>query len=159
MKVEIKKYSREHKEECLAAFNSNTPTSFNQEEVSLFEDFIDGLISNKTNEKYQEETYYYVIYLEGKIIGCGGFGHSKKNNSATLAWGLIHIEFQKQGFGDKLLIHRLKQIKRLYPKSRIILDTSQFSYTFFERYGFVTTQITKEGYAEGLDRYDMVLGQ
>ncbi len=50
-------------------------------------------------------------------------------------------------------------MKRKFPikQPEIQLDTSQHTYRFFERFGFNVKQISKNGYGEGLDRYDMIL--
>jgi len=37
------------------------------------------------------------------------------------------------------------------------MDTTQFSYSFFEKYGFKIEKITENFYALGMHRYDMVL--
>jgi hypothetical protein len=39
----------------------------------------------------------------------------------------------------------------------VALETSQHTFGFFEREGFVTEQITRDWYAPGLDRYEMIL--
>jgi hypothetical protein len=39
------------------------------------------------------------------------------------------------------------------------LGTSQHSKEFFARFGFQTTRVTPDGYAPGLDRYDMTLSR
>ncbi|SVC90586.1 uncharacterized protein METZ01_LOCUS343440, partial [marine metagenome] len=39
----------------------------------------------------------------------------------------------------------------------IHLDTSQHTYRFFEKFGFIVKQISKNGYGERLDKYDMIL--
>jgi [ribosomal protein S18]-alanine N-acetyltransferase len=39
----------------------------------------------------------------------------------------------------------------------IHLDTSQHTYRFFEKSGFSVKKISKNGYGEGLDKYDMIL--
>ena len=54
------------------------------------------------------------------------------------------------------------QYKRIYntkhPEAKeVLLDTSQHTFGFFEKLGFVTTKITKDGYTLGLNRYDMKL--
>jgi ribosomal-protein-alanine N-acetyltransferase len=51
----------------------------------------------------------------------------------------------------------LAEIKIQFPDWKVILDTTQFSYTFFEKYGFKTMKITKNSYGEGMHRYDMIL--
>ena len=46
-----------------------------------------------------------------------------------------------------------------YPEIEIHLDTSQHTHRFFEKFGFITEQITTNGYGEGLDKYDMTLNK
>ncbi|WP_258078827.1 hypothetical protein [Xanthomonas arboricola] len=40
---------------------------------------------------------------------------------------------------------------------RVILDTSQHTRQFYARFGFVVQQVTVDGYAPGLERWDMAL--
>ena len=56
-----------------------------------------------------------------------------------------------------MLGYRLNEIKNKYKDIEIHLDTSQHTYRFFEKVGFRVTQISKNGYGEGLDKYDMIL--
>jgi len=76
---------------------------------------------------------------------------------ATMAWGMVANAHHKQGIGEKLLKYRMQQIEAFYPGYEIILDTTQHTYGFFEKQGFVITAIKKNYYGEGLDRYDMKL--
>ena len=46
-----------------------------------------------------------------------------------------------------------------YLDIQIHLDTSQHTYRFFEKFGFSVNQISKNGYGEGLDKYDMTLNK
>ena len=48
-------------------------------------------------------------------------------------------------------------IKNNFSGVEIYLDTSQKTYKFFEKFGFVVEKISKNGYGVGLDRYDMFL--
>jgi predicted GNAT family N-acyltransferase len=43
------------------------------------------------------------------------------------------------------------------PAAKVIIDTSQYSQTFYVRFGFKATQITPDYYAPGLHRVDMEL--
>ena len=52
--------------------------------------------------------------------------------------------------------YRLNQISAKYPNKDITLDTTQKTYKFYERFKFKVTQITRDFYAQGLDRYDML---
>ncbi|SFN22849.1 Acetyltransferase (GNAT) domain-containing protein [Chitinophaga sp. YR627] len=135
----------------MEAFVSNVPDYFTSAEIVQFEDWLD---------KMSEERmywHYYVVLSEDSLIGCGGFVYEEKLSRVTFAWGLVHRNFHKQGMGKLLLQYRLDRIRTLYPGADIILDTTQFSYTFFEQYGFVTVKYTEDGYTTGMHRYDMIL--
>jgi predicted GNAT family N-acyltransferase len=95
--------------------------------------------------------------LEDKLIGCGGFAEKKEADAITFSWGLVDSHYHKQGFGKELLVFRLAEIEVQFPNRKIILDTTQHSFTFFEKYGFRTLKITENGYGKGMHRYDMVL--
>ena len=174
MNTQIREYKNEDKESCMSAFKSCVPKFFTEEEVNLFDTFFDDIASGIIDEKYNEKTFYYVITFfdenfeknfeknisqknAEKIIGCGGFAYSEVKNEVKFVWGLLHFDFHKKGFGEKLLQFRLEEIKKIYPKATILLDTTQHSFSFFEKYGFVTTKITNDSYAVGMHRYDMIL--
>ena len=72
-----------------------------------------------------------------------------------MTWGLVHNSFHKQGIGKSLLLHRIAAIRVVCPQCCIGLDTSQHSYPFFQKLGFVVTKITRDYYGKDLDRYDM----
>jgi ribosomal protein S18 acetylase RimI-like enzyme len=52
--------------------------------------------------------------------------------------------------------YRLKKIKKEFPTTNITLNTSQYTFKFYEKFGFSVTKIIKDGYYHGLDKYDMV---
>lgn len=147
----IHKYEARHRAGCLEAFVSNVPTYFTNEEVRDFENFLTLL------EEKQSTTQYFVLLHNSLVIGCGGFGDKEGTSELSLAWGLIHRAYHKKGFGIVLLNFRLKQIKELLPDKNLVLDTTQHSFGFFEKFGFKTIKITNDFYAQGLHRYDMIL--
>lgn len=153
MKLVIRAYETNDKQACLNAFESNVPKYFTQAEVADFDAFLE-MVPYKVGVN---KTYYYVVVFENEVIGCGGFGDKDNTDIITLAWGLIHQNFHKMGFGKELLTFRLAQIKEKYPNHIIYIDTTQYSYGFFEKYGFETTKITNDFYEKGLHRYDMQL--
>lgn len=153
IKLAIKAYLTRDKQACLKAFESNVPKYFTQAEIVDFDAFLE-MIPNKVGVN---KTYYFVVVFENEVIGCGGFGDKDNTKIITLAWGLIHQKFHKKGFGKELLAFRLEQIKEKYPNHIVYIDTTQYSYGFFEKYGFETTKITNDFYEKGLHRYDMQL--
>ena len=151
MEVQIKKYLNTDRPGCINAFKSNVPNYFTNEEIQDFEAFLTRLESGNS------KTQFYVINCNNKTIGCGGFGDKDNNGIISLAWGLIHKDFHKMGFGEKLLNYRIEQIKRLNPEFPVIVDTTQYSFGFFEKYGFKVIKITNDYYEKGMHRYDMTL--
>jgi len=147
----IRAYTRKDRSACLAAFKSNVPTDFTVEEIKQFEDWLDHL------EKKEEADYYYVALEHNKVIGCGGFSYDDQKGGITLTWGLIDKTYHKMGYGKKLLEYRIARIKEYYPKEKVLLDTTQHAFCFFEKFGFQIVKITDDYYAPGIDRYDMVL--
>lgn len=147
----IREYRSSDKDLCMAAFLTNVPKFFTHAEVGDFERFLDKLDDPAESNR----TPYYVLEWNDTMIGCGGF--AEKEGAITFAWGLVHGDYHKKGYGEQLLHFRIQEIKTRFPGKRIILDTTQFSYTFFEKYGFETVQFTENGYEEGMHRYDMIL--
>lgn len=155
MSIEIESYNQSYKQACLAAFQSNIPLYFTLEEINDFSNFLEQRALPKENES--QTTFYYVLLKNNEVIGCGGFGERERDGTVTLAWGLVHSAFHKHGYGKILLQHRLSEAKKIYPSKTIYLDTTQFSYSFFEKFGFKTTKVTNDFYMYGMHRYDMEL--
>ncbi|MBI3234572.1 MAG: GNAT family N-acetyltransferase [Bacteroidetes bacterium] len=153
MSTEIRLYDPKDKATCIEAFKSNVPKYFTEDEVALFDVFLDEI----AHPEISNQTYYYVILENDEVVGCGGFGIREGAKDVTLAWGLVHNNHHKTNLGVKLLSYRLEQIQIHFPNADVYIDTTQHTYTFFEKYGFVTTKITEDFYAKGLHRYDMVL--
>ncbi|WP_300664875.1 GNAT family N-acetyltransferase [Fluviicola sp.] len=149
----IRKYSVSDKSACMEAFKTNVPKYFTAEEVNDFEQFLTKLENPEESDKLP----YYVMELDNKLIGCGGFAEKEGKDAITFAWGMVHNEYHKKGFGEQLLVFRMAEIKKQFPGRQVILDTTQFSYPFFEKYGFRTVKITENAYGEGMHRYDMIL--
>ena len=131
---------------CLSILKSNTPEFIDTTEKSLF-----------INILSRKEIVYFVLFESEELIACGGYGYDNKKNRVILSWGLIHNQFHKMGFGRHLLQYRLKHIMKSCPNANIVLDTSQKTYKFYERFNFKVDKITCDFYAKGLDRYDMSL--
>jgi len=158
MKANIRKYLPSDRSACIAIFKSNCPQYFDPEELDGLEIWLDGQDEGVIKYKTSAADHFYVFEHEGAVVACGGFYIVKDKPVANMVWGMVHNSYHKQGFGRQLFLHRVEQVALLYPAHAVLLDTSQHTYPFFERLGFVVTKITKDGYGVGLDRYDMEKG-
>lgn len=151
----IRPYTPEDKLACLEAFKSNVPRAFTESEIADYEHFFDLYAEMDKGEN--ATTLYFVLEYEGRVVACGGFGDRYRNGIITLTWGLVHQAYHKRGLGAMLLEFRLGEIRKRFLGKTVYIDTTQHSAPFFAKYGFVTTKVTDDFYAEGLHRYDMEL--
>lgn len=150
----IRPYQASDYSGCIRAFEGNHPEFFADHEKAEFQDLLTGL----TEPDDQDPVFYYVVETEGQIAACAGFYFpDNQPGIAGLVWGMVAREFHRNGIGKQLLTFRLNKIQELRPGSSVILDTTQLSFPFFEKLGFRITEVTKDFYAPGLDRYDMIL--
>ena len=150
----IREYTSADKSQCLEIFKSNCPLYFTPEEFEPFTKFLDNLGMAPIYGN-SEADYFYVIEDRDRITGCGGFYKIKNENKARYAWGMIHNDCHKMKYGTILNDFRVGRIHELYPNALITLGTSQHTFGFFQKMGFKVTGITKDGYGEGMDDYEM----
>lgn len=62
------------------------------------------------------------------------------------------------GTGTSLTLARLELARAIPDIAELIMDTSQHTHGFYEKFGFTVTKVTPDGFAPGLDRWDMTLG-
>ena len=142
--MKITEYKEKYKFDCLAVFDSNTPKYFSEDERDVFEDFLD--IEKKENP-------YFVVKLNNMVVGCGGYEVS--GSKAGLTWGMVLNSCHNQQVGTKLLQYRLRQIQPL--AEIVLIDTSQYTETFFKKFGFIATNKIQNGYGAGLHKVYMQL--
>ncbi|MBV9788017.1 MAG: GNAT family N-acetyltransferase [Chloroflexi bacterium] len=147
--MQIRLYQPSDKSACLDVFISNVPTFFADHEYAEFAAFLDTLPG--------AGHYLVVESAQSAIVGCGGYFLNADRTIAGLMWGMVHRNYHRQGLGRALLLARLSAICDEQQAQSIELDTSQHSYGFFATLGFQVTKIQRDGYAPGLDRYDMHL--
>ncbi|MBA3681036.1 MAG: GNAT family N-acetyltransferase [Bacteroidetes bacterium] len=154
----IREYKASDRNACIAIFKSNMPLYFAPEEFPLLENWLDSKDKNEIAYKNNHAEHFYVVEKNSKIVACGGF-YLTNEDDAKMTWGMVENSFHKKGIGKEFLLYRLEEIRQLYPDCIISLDTSQHTYSFFEKMGFSVTKISKDAYGEGLDRYDMLLNK
>ena len=146
-KLSFQSYNAKFKEDILQLFYSNCPKYFDPIDEKELIDFLDN---------YADENY--LVVLEGeKVIGCGG--HYTKDRKHGIAW----VFFERYVIGQKKLFHYAdvfyKEIERRMTAEGHFYDveihTTQLLERFFNRYGFNTVEIKKDGFGEGLHAYTM----
>lgn len=143
--MKIRLYEPTDKAACMNIINSNLETYFMESEVADFENWLDNKIDND----------YWVVEEKGKVIGCGGIYKDLPNNVVGLSWGMVHQDEHGEGYGSALTFFRVSKILKDYPTQQILMHTSQHTYKFYEKMGFLVKKITPNGFGENLDRYDM----
>ena len=103
----------------------------------------------------KEVELYYVLLVDGKIVGCGGINFAENKTIGRISWDMIHPAFQGKSLGKKLLKHRLEVLRSIPTVQKITVRTSQVAYKFYEKQGFVLNEIKKNYWAEGFDMYNM----
>ncbi|MEN5232809.1 GNAT family N-acetyltransferase [Sphingobacterium faecium] len=138
-------YTAFYKEKCIEIFKSNLPIFFDQQELPLFENFLD----HHTHENY------YLIKESEQILACGGIFIDEVKGEASLAWGMVHAQHHKKGIGKLLTQYRLAIMKKCFPNKTYVLETSQHTAAFYEKNGFHTIAIVQDGFGKGIDKYMM----
>ena len=150
----IRPYVAADRQSCIAAFKSNMPRFFMPDELEDFGNWLKDVEENKINAPNEQ---YFVVEQDNEVIACRGFSIYPKKQRAIMTWGLVHNSLHKKGIGKALILHRINAIRSIAPSVIIGLDTTQHSFSFFEKLGFVTIKITEDSYGEAMHRYDMEL--
>jgi len=157
--MKIRYYNQKDYNACIDIFKSNRPVYFAADKLPIFENWLNRQSDKRHSNKKVGAEHFYVLENDGQVTACGGFYILLDTPVAGMAWGMVHSRYRKQGLGKILFEYRINQVRIIYPQRDIILDTTQHTYRFFEKQGFSTTQIRKDFYEKGMDRYDMVLNQ
>lgn len=141
-------YRPADRDACLALFDSNVPRFFDMSEREGFAGYLDDTAAASS---------YLVIERDGAIAGCGGHAIEPDGVSAALCWGMVAGSLHGEGLGRYLTEARLAAAQADPGITRVILNTSQHTQGFYARFGFETEKVTPDGFAPGIDRWDMVL--
>lgn len=142
----LRKYSPDDREACLAVFDSNVPKFFVSRERAEFAAFLDDLPGP-----------YFVLEDESGVVAAGGYAVNPGSATADLCWDMVRGDLHGSGFGRRLAEARLERIRREESVGAVTLCTSQHTRGFYARLGFVTMEVEPDGFFPGLDRYDMRL--
>jgi len=150
--MELRLYQATDFDHCLAIFDSNTPTYFAPHERAEFVDFLQRVTAPDFTDPY-----FVVTDAAGVVIGCGGYFLQQPQGTAGLSWGMVSRSAHGTGVGRFLLLARLQRICQETTADRVLLNTSQHTYGFFAKVGFVVDKITEHGFGTGIHDYAMTL--
>jgi len=142
----VEVYKAKHKSACLAIFKTNMPKYFLLEE---FHDFDKWLDEKGLNGRY------FVCLQNGQLVACGGYFYDNEREKAGLSWGMVDANLHRMGIGTQLTTFRVQKMIAEFPNETYMIDTSQHTAPFYQKMGFVTKEITPNGFGEGLDQYYM----
>lgn len=144
----LKPFSAPDREACLSIFDGNVPKYFGAEERGEFEAFLNDLPGP-----------YFTLQINGEIVGCGGYGNRDGNNEGRgfFCWGMVAQQHHKKGYGTILAEMRIEAMRDDPLVKSVRLNTSQHTAPFYARFGFETTNVTKDGFSKGLDDHEMQL--
>ncbi len=143
----IRAYSESDKPEVIKLLQLNTPEYFDPSEEIEFIDYLDNKIED-----------YFVVLRKSKIVGAGGINYFPDENTSRISWDIIHPDFQGKGVGKELTQYRIELIKMNSKKIElIVVRTTQLTYKFYEKMGFVLDKIEKDFWAKDFDLYQMVM--
>ncbi|MEP7110570.1 MAG: GNAT family N-acetyltransferase [Ferruginibacter sp.] len=142
--MKIRKYHDSDINSIIDLLRLNTPDYFSPTEEK---DLVDYLNNHSGN--------YYIIEVENKILGCGGFNLTDDAEIVRISWDIIHPQSQGKGIGSELTKFRIQRIKEIEGIKTISVRTSQLVYKFYERFGFEIKEIARNYWADGFDLYRM----
>ncbi len=142
--LRIRPYKPSDRDALFELLRLNTPTYFAPEEET---DLVLYL------QKHLED--YFVAELNGQMVGAGGLNYFDGYTWARLSWDLVHPNFQGQGIGRELTLHRLAKLRSLPSMQRVQVRTSQLVYPFYQKMGFVLELTQQDFWAPGIDLYQL----
>ena len=90
-KVIIREYLPTDKEAVMNLIKLNTPDYFAEKEADDLNKYLD-----------KEIELYYVLLVDGTVIGSGGINFAENKTVGKISWDMIHPKFQGKSLGTKL---------------------------------------------------------
>jgi len=91
----------------------------------------------KFKERQRLDVLIYCLEVNGTIMG-----FYELEQTGCLSSLYVHQDGLKKGYGKALLLHSLKEAKRIGLKE-VYLDASQFAHDFYKHFGFKDTKKPK----------------
>lgn len=141
----MREYKPDDLESVVQVFRTNIPKYFGLGEEVGLRDFLRDLSED-----------YYVVEVEGEIVGAGGIALND-DNTVSLCWGMVRSDKLGTGLGKKLTEFRIEKSRGKFGDLPLVISTSQHTQGFYEKFGFRLIEHTPDGFGFGIDICKMQL--
>jgi predicted GNAT family N-acyltransferase len=140
-------YSQADQEAVIAIFRSNIPKYFTSGEEQGLVNFLSDDVRD-----------YYVIEINGEVVGAGGIGLNEQEPlTVSLCWGMVRQDHLGTGLGKALTQMRINIARERFDGAPLSISTSQHTQGFYEKFGFELTRHEVDGFSPGIDICEMRL--
>ncbi len=143
-KITIREYSINDKDAVLNLLLLNIPKYFAPSEALDFEKYLENQIA-----------FYYVLLSDSEVVGCGGINFEENQKTGIISWDVFHPKFQGRSLGSQLVQYRVEKLQSMENIEKIVVRTSQLTFKFYEKQGFILVEVHKNYWADGFDLYYM----
>ncbi|WP_447635384.1 GNAT family N-acetyltransferase [Flavobacterium microcysteis] len=140
----IREYTVSDKPRLVELLKLNTPEFFSPNEEKDLLYYLDNEADN-----------YFVLVMEDKVVGCGGFNLTEDGKTAKISWDIFDPNCQGKGLGSALTRFRIEKIKENKEIKTLSVRTSQLVYPFYEKFGLKLREVVKDYWDEGFDLYQL----
>ncbi|AIM37334.1 GNAT family acetyltransferase [Sphingobacterium sp. ML3W] len=144
--VLIRAYEVKDRDVVLQIMQENIPAYFAQAEKEDLKYYLDFEIEQ-----------FFVVEKNKEVVACGGINLELEERRGVISWDMVLPSEQGKGYGSQLLDYRISILKRMDTIDKITVRTSQLTYLFYQKNGFVLDQIVKDYWAKDFDLYRMEL--
>ncbi len=143
----IRNYEVRDRAKLLEVLERNVPTYFDAAEVEDFEIFLDT-----------KGPHYFVVEQEGEIVGGAGCLVESEKGVGLVRWIFFDPSRTGLGLGKAMMEHCLRIFESAASVQKLVVNTSQLSHRFFEKFGYDLVTVEKDHWGSGLDLYVMERG-
>ena len=86
--IVVREYLTTDKEAVMNLIKLNTPDFFAEEETNDLSNYLD-----------KEIELYYVLLVDGKVVGCSGINFAEKRTIGKISQDIIHPDYQGKSLG------------------------------------------------------------
>lgn len=144
--INIRPYELSDRTALETIFLLNTPKYFAPEELGDFLEYLDLFGDD-----------YVVVSVGNKVVGGGGYWVRSFDQQGGLSWAFLHPDYQGTGVGKELALYRIERIRETGVAKTIMVETSQYSFGFYEKLGFKLLSKQSDYWSKGIDLYSAVL--